>query len=80
MGVDPRRAPAFAARAALDYFTAERRSLIMEAGRLQRLLEVTATPALLSHTPSPISVGRTALPASTSTFTTAAAVRAASRA
>lgn len=40
-GVDPRRAPAFAAQAALDYFTAERRSLIMEAGRLQRLLEVT---------------------------------------
>jgi predicted nucleotidyltransferase component of viral defense system len=41
MGVDPRRAPVFAAQASLDYFTAERRSLIMEAGRLQRLLEVT---------------------------------------
>ncbi len=41
MGVDPRRTPAFAAQAALDYFTAERRSLIMEAGRLKRLLEVT---------------------------------------
>ena len=41
MGVDSRRAPVFSAQASLDYFTAERRSLIMEAGRLQRLLEVT---------------------------------------
>lgn len=41
MGVDLHRAPVFAAQAALDYFTAERRTLIMEAGRLQRLLEVT---------------------------------------
>lgn len=41
LGIEPRRATAYAARTALDYFTADRRSLIMEAGRLQRLLEVT---------------------------------------
>ena len=41
LGIDPRRAPAYAAQASLDYFNADRRSLIMEAGRLQRLLEVT---------------------------------------
>lgn len=41
LGFNPRRATGYAAQASLDYFTAERRSLIMEAGRLHRLLEVT---------------------------------------
>lgn len=41
LGAGPQLAPSFAAAAAMDYFPADRRSLLMEAGRLQRLIELT---------------------------------------
>jgi len=41
LGINPQNAAAYAASASIDYFPVERRSVLMEAGRLQRLIEVT---------------------------------------
>jgi hypothetical protein len=41
LGVNPQVAPAFGSRVAIDYFPVDRRSTLMEAGRLQRLIELT---------------------------------------
>lgn len=41
LGVNPQAAPAYAAGVAIDYFPVDRRSVLMEAGRLQHLIELT---------------------------------------
>lgn len=81
VGIEPRRATAYATQASLDYFTADRRSLIMDAGRLKRLLEVTykgytRVVRILSRT----SAARMAWLGSISMFMIAPAGQAASRA